>query len=532
LIQELEIHQIELEIQQAELETQNSVLAQSKHDLEVALAKITELYDFAPIGYLSLDRAGIICEINQAGSELLGCERSALLGRRFALFLAPNDRLAFVGFLELVLDRGTRERWEVSLVRDGRPPLEAELEGAASRGGGACQMVLTDISERKRAAENQLVLGKLESTGILAGGIAHDFNNLLAGIILNLDMARTTAPGSRDGLRYLDEAKRTAFLASGLTKQLLTFARGGAPLLQATALPPLIHESVRLALSGSRVRSEISLADDLWPVTADDGQIGQVVRNIVLNAREALPVGGVISVSAENVDRRSSAMPSLPPGGYVRVSIIDHGVGIAPEDLPKIFDPYFSTKQRGARKGMGLGLTICHTIIQAHGGAIQVRSVLGEGSTFEFYLPVATEAALKPASAPALAIPAHRRILVMDDDATLRDACGRTLRTLGHEVEEVAHGERAIAAFAAAQSQARPFDVVLLDLTIRDGMGGAETLSSLRRMDPGVKAIVMSGYAHDPSVADHRGQGFDGALVKPFDTTRMLEALAVVLAGG
>ncbi len=532
LIQELEIHQIELEHQQSELETQNAALTQSKLELEAALAKITELYEFAPIGYMSLDRAGTIQEINVAGTELLGGARSALLGRRFALFLQPDDRLALNGFLELVFDNKSRERWEVALLRDGKSPLEVELEGTASRSGKECQVVLTDISERKRATENQLILSKLESTGILAGGIAHDFNNLLAGLILNLDMARTVVPATHEGIRFLDEAKRTAFLASGLTQQLLTFAQGGAPILQTVALPTLIHESVRLALSGSRVRAEISVADNLWLVTADSGQIGQVVRNIVLNAREALPAGGVITVSAANVDRRTSTMPSLPPGGFVRVSIVDHGVGISREDLSKIFDPYFSTKQRDSRKGMGLGLTICHTIIQKHGGAIQAQSVLGEGSTFELYLPAATEPASNPTTPARWNLQAQRKILVMDDEAALRVICGRTLRAIGHEVEEVADGERAIAAFGAAKSQGRPFDAVLLDLTIRDGMGAIEALPALRQINPRVKAILMSGYANDPSVAEHLRLGFDAALTKPFDTAKMLEVLAGVLARG
>jgi signal transduction histidine kinase len=450
LLHELEVHQIELEMQ-------NTELAHARRETEAALERITDLFDFAPLGYLTLDRTGTILESNLAAAALLGLARVALARRRFALFVAPADRAAFAAFLDRVFLTKARERCELAVTPDGNPEISVELEAVAAASGRECRVALLDRTERKRAAEDRLVLGKLESTGILAGGIAHDFNNLLVGIILNLDMARMYAPAEGEQLHFLDEAKKTAFLARGLTQQLLTFAHGGATVREPLDLPALIRDSVRPALGGSAVQCRFALADDLWPVRGDADQIGQVVRNLVMNAREALPAGGVVTVRAENVDRRTPDMPALPPGGYVRVSIADQGVGISPQDLPRIFDPYFSTKQRGEKKGMGLGLTICHTIIHKHRGAFTVKTEPGRGTTFDFYLPSSLAPPAPAADAPApRELPRCGRILVMDDEDTVRGVCGRILRAMGHEVEVVKDGQQAVAAYDRAKDRGSP----------------------------------------------------------------------------
>jgi CheY-like chemotaxis protein len=250
---------------------------------------------------------------------------------------------------------------------------------------------------------------------------------------------------------------------------------------------------------------------------------------MVLNAREAMPQGGVVSVRAENVVLGSHNKPSLPPGDYVRVSIADRGGGIAKEMLPKIFDPYFSTKQRGDQKGMGLGLTICHTVIQKHGGAIDVESELGVGTTFHIHLPASRKGlGDEKASVPKI-LPRHGRILVMDDAEGMRKVFGVLLQRMGHEVELVEEGQRAIEVYRGAKGQGRPFDAVILDLTIRGGMGGQETILALRRIDPAAKAIVMSGYTDDPVVQEHERHGFEAALEKPFDIGKLQEVLSQVL---
>jgi CheY-like chemotaxis protein/anti-sigma regulatory factor (Ser/Thr protein kinase) len=261
----------------------------------------------------------------------------------------------------------------------------------------------------------------------------------------------------------------------------------------------------------------------------DAGQIGQVIRNLVLNAREAKPEGGLISVRAENVVLGPQEDPSLPPGDYVRMSITDRGGGISKEVLPKIFDPYFSTKQRGTQKGMGLGLTICHTIIQKHGGAITVESEPGVGTTFRLYLPASRKLVQKEMeSVPAGAL-RHGRILVMDDEEVVRKLIRRLLQQMGHEVELVEDGHRAVEAYGSAKGQGRPFDAVILALAVRGGVGGMAAILALLKVDPAVKAIVMSGYTNDPAVLEPERYGFKGVLTKPFDRHSLRKVLARVL---
>jgi CheY-like chemotaxis protein len=261
----------------------------------------------------------------------------------------------------------------------------------------------------------------------------------------------------------------------------------------------------------------------------DEGQIGQVVRNLVLNAREATPEGGVVSIRAENVGQRTRGMPALPPGRYVRVTIADRGVGMSPELLAKIFDPYFSTKRRGDQKGMGLGLTICHAIIQRHGGAIAVKSAPGEGTAFDLYLPAAALAVEDAKAAGPRGNPQRRKLLVMDDEEPVRELCGKALQMMGHEVELVENGQSALDTYGMARKQGRPFDAVFLDLTIRNGLGGRETILALRQIEPCVKAVVMSGYAGDPVMEEHVRHGFAGALVKPFGIEKLRNVLSQVL---
>jgi PAS domain S-box-containing protein len=522
LVHELQVHQVELEMQNEELQ-------EARDKTEALLEKYTDLYDFAPVGYLTLDREGSICEANLTCASLLGIQRSRLVRRPFGLFVLPADLPAFSGFLKKVFEGKAQESCEVSLLREGNPPIEVRLEATVAASGRECRAVVRDITERKEAEADRLILGKLESTGILAGGMAHDFNNLLTALLLNLDLAQTLIPSGEELASCMEEAKRSALLAQGLTQQLITFAKGGASVRKATSLAPLILESVRAALSGSRVRGEFSLADDLWPAEVDEGQIGEVIRNMVLNAREAMPEGGVVSVRAENLVRKGNEPSSLSPWEYVRVSIADRGGGIAKEVLPKIFDPYFSTKQRGEQKGMGLGLTICHTVIKKHGGAIAVESEEGSGTTFHIYLPASRKLGREEKTPLPKVLPRRGTILVMDDEEGLRKVVGAWLQRLGHKVELAADGEKAIEVFAGAKARGRPFDVVILDLTVRGGMGGDAAIMALRKIDPAVKAIVMSGYGNDPVVQEHERYGFKGALAKPFGVEKLQEILSQVM---
>jgi signal transduction histidine kinase/ActR/RegA family two-component response regulator len=519
----------ELEVHQIELEMQNEELLDSRTAMEALLEKYTDLYDFAPVGYLTLDRGGVIREANLAGASLLGIARSALINGRFGHFVSAAGRPAFGAFLQQVFEGKVRRSCDVTLHVEARPPLEVEMEAIAFESAEACRVAVTDITARKRAESDRLILDKLESTGILAAGIAHDFNNLLTVILLNLELAQKHKPLDENLARYLGEAKETCLLASSLTAQLLTFAKGGAPIRKAMLLSGVIKESVRSALSGSKVGCETSLAEDLWMAEVDAGQIGQVIRGMVLNSCEAMPQGGVVFVRAENVVLNVQQEPSLPAGEYVRVSIEDQGTGIAKDVLPKIFDPYFSTKHRGDQKGMGL--TICHAVVQKHGGAIAVKSEVGRGTTFDIYLPAARklrggEKAPMPPSETR-----HGRVLVMDDEEGVRKVLGQTLEGMGHSAEMAEDGLKAIEIYKKAKSLGRHFDVVLLDLTIREGMGGQEAIQALLKIDPAVKAIAMSGYIESPVILEPGRHGFKAALEKPFDAGKLQEILALVMDG-
>jgi CheY-like chemotaxis protein len=411
------------------------------------------------------------------------------------------------------------------------PRVPVRVEAVVGETGEACRAVVTDVRERNRMEAERLILNKLECTGILAGGIAHDFNNLLAVIVLDVELALASWGGGGETGSLLEEAMRTALTARGLTQQLITFSKGGVPVRRPTHLAATIRDAVRLGLSGSRVRWEFDLAEDLWRADVDGDQIGQVVRALVLNAREAMPGGGVIRVRAWNEVRFEADGASVPAGDYVRVSVADHGTGIAPEVLPRIFDPYFSTKERGDQKGMGLGLTICHSIVRRHGGVIGVETVVGEGSVIHVHLPRHMEGGVDRVVSAGESGVWPRRVLVMDDDAPLRAVVGSWLRRMGHEAHLVADGGRAIEAYAAAIAAGRRFDAVLLDLTVRGGPGGVETVKALRVIDPGVIAIVMSGYADDPVLQDPLVHGFRAGLAKPFVGEGLREVFSRVGAG-
>jgi PAS domain S-box-containing protein len=522
LVHELQVHQIELELQNEELQ-------QGRDQMEAMMEKYSDLYDFAPVSYFTLDRDGIICEANLTFAGLLGLERSRFVKRRFGIFIRPDGLSTFNSFLKKVFKSKARELCELSIPREGQPDVEVRITATVTGSGRECRAVLADITEINRAEADRLILSKLESTGILAGGIAHDFNNLLTVILMNLELGQMAIPAGNELAQRLEDAKRAILLARGLTQQLITFAPGGAPVMKATSLSGLIRESVRLALSGSPVRGDFVLADELWAADVDAGQIAQVIRNLAQNAREAMPQGGMLAVRACNFVLGAGEQPSLPPGKYVGVSIADQGMGIAKELLPKIFNPYFSTKQRGEQKGMGLGLTICHSVIEKHGGAITVESTVGAGTTFRIYLP----ASRKAAATAIVAAPNRHfrsgRILLMDDEEDLRNVLGATLRRLGHEVVLAANGRGAVDVYRNSREMGRPFDAVILDLTVREGMGGRETMEALLREDPDVKAIVMSGYASDPVILEHRRFGFKGALAKPFDREKLQELLAQVM---
>lgn len=393
--------------------------------------------------------------------------------------------------------------------------------------------IALDITDRKQAEADQLVRSKLAATGVLAGGLAHDYNNLLQVILLSLDAAKDPGLPPEEMRACLDEATHAVKTARDLSKQLITFAAGGEPVRQHLDLGPVLRDAFQSALRGSNVAGICELPAALWQVDADRGQVEHVINNLVLNAREAMPRGGRAILRIENFAAPTEPTAAMPAGDYLHVSITDFGAGIPDEILPKIFDPYFSTKPRGAQHGMGLGLTIGRSIVERHGGVITVETVVGQGTTVHLYLPATRGTTTPTAMVPSTTATQPTRggkILIMDDDSSLRIVLRLTLRTMGYEATATAKGEDAVIEYREAKAQGRPYDVVILDLTVPDGMGGLETLAELRRIDPAVRAIVMSGYANNSALQNWNAAGFCGALSKPFENTTLAQALDQALA--
>ncbi len=385
---------------------------------------------------------------------------------------------------------------------------------------------VNNITERHLLEEERLKTQKLESIGTLAGGIAHDFNNLLQGIFGYISMAKLTLDRKEKSLEMLAQAEGALHQSVSLTTQLLTFSKGGRPQKRKIALGSVIERSARFALSGSQSTLRLEIAPDLWSADVDEGQVGQVIQNIVLNADQAMPAGGSVIITALNVPA-SEVPQGLARRDHVLIAVSDSGLGIAARDLERIFDPYFTTKQRGS----GLGLATSYSIVRNHDGRIDVRSEPGTGTTFTIHLP-AGEGRKAAVCAPPAAVPVARRgkVLLMDDDELVRSVAGELIRAAGHEPGFAADGLAACEEFRRARAAGSGYDVVILDLTIRGGMGGLETLRKLREIDPDVAAVVSSGYADEAVSADFERHGFRAFLKKPYDLADLGRTLGALLS--
>lgn len=449
---------------------------------------------------------------------------------RYILFEAApiyNSRGELSFAIETLQDISRRKKTEEELeIYKSR--LEDEVRERTLELMGANRRLEEDIRERKRMEDEILKMHKLESIGVLAGGIAHDFNNLLSAIMGNISLARRHAPDGGRVTERLVEAEKASARAMDLARQLLIFSKGGDPIKTVLLVSEPVRDAADFALRGSNIGLEILVPDDLWAVEADEGQITQVVNNIVINARQAMPEGGKVSIRCENVVVGQGDIPPLQEGNFVRVSIGDEGAGIRPEYLKRIFDPYFTTKQEGS----GLGLATSYSIIKRHGGHLTVEAEPGDGSIFHIYLPAIKRKGIAGRKEEKRLFPGRGRALVMDDEEIIRFIVGEMLEEIGYHCEFAEDGARAVESYLAARSEGAPFDVVLLDLTVRGGMGGMDCITRLKEIDPGIRAIVSSGYCDDPVMASYREFGFQGLITKPYQIEDLSKILHEVMGAG
>ena len=465
-------------------------------------------------------RDGIFLDYHASCTDTLYVPPEQFLGKRMQDIFPEELSTLFLDLIEQVLATGKMRNHEYMLPIAGQSQyFEIRIVPC---GDDKILSIIRDITDRKRMEKEILKSRKLESLGTLAGGIAHDFNNILTAILGNVSYARVYAEEGSELYKPIVEAEAGCLRARGLTKQLLTFSRGGEPVKKVIRIGELLKESTEFALHGSNVICRFEIALNLWPVEADRGQLDQVISNLVINSDQSLAAGGKMHMRAENVELEKGDLSSLEAGRYVKIEVEDEGVGILAEHLEKIFDPYFTTKQ----KGSGLGLASAYSIVINHSGALRAVSEPGKGSTFIIYLPASKEEPQEKKVSEDIIL-GEGRVLLMDDEAEIRQMAARLIGKLGYEVETAADGQEAIEKYRKSRSAGRPFGVVILDLTVKGGMGGEKALDRLKEIDPEVKAIVSSGYSIDSVMSHYRYTGFAGMIAKPYslsDISRILSA--------
>jgi len=482
------------------------------------------------------DIDGEITLMNPVAEEILGYSASQAIGQNFADILHKNlgqpgtpvedpisqvllTRQVYTAVAEFILtdsvERTRQVAYSAAPIFDERKNLIGTV------------IVLRDQSAQRRLEAQVAKIDKIESLGVLAGGIAHDFNNILNVILGNIELAKLDPNALEAGNSKLEKARKAVLRAKDLTRQLLTFSKGGAPIRKAASAGDFLHESVQFALQGSNVKCEFDIPDDLWPVDIDTSQIDQVINNLTLNASQAMPAGGIMKVSARNIVIDKAEHPVLDKGRYLRIEVTDQGVGIQTDIRDKIIDPYFTTKP----KGSGLGLAVAYSIIHRHDGFIDFTSVLDQGTSFFFFLPAALEEPpIEPE--PDETIPAGQgKILVMDDEVMILEVVKEMLERSGYQVETVMDGNAAIDMYMQALDNEAPYDAVIMDLTIPGGMGGKEAVKAIAKQDASVQAIASSGYSNDPVMANPQDFGFVAVVPKPYQLKELCDTVQRVILG-
>ncbi len=509
-------------------------LNEALKSLQESEDKFRAIASTAADAIIVMNNRGRISYWNAAAAKMFGYTPQEILGKELHALLAPSMyRDPFEKGFEHFAETGRgpavgAAREFTALRKDGTEfPMEVSTSAVELAGEWHAVGIVRDITERKKTETELLKLEKLESIGVLAGGIAHDFNNLLTVILGNISLAQLDVEEPAKLTPRLGDVEKAVLTARELTRQLLTFAKGGAPIKKTSSLREIVGQSCSFSLSGSNVKCNFSFAEDLMPSDVDAGQISQVMQNLIINAAQAMPHGGAINVACSNVVVGPGDSLPLSAGPHIKISIQDQGIGIPNENLSKIFDPYFTTKPTGS----GLGLATSYSIIHKHGGFIGVESEPGAGSVFHVYLP----ASLKQLPVPAAETRevtmtgGKGRVLVMDDEEAVRKVAGQMLTVLGYEPILARDGAEALEQYRNALQAGRPVDAVIMDLTIPGGMGGKDAIGKVLEFDPQARVIVASGYSNDPVMAEFRSHGFKGVMAKPFTLNSFSKVLSRVM---
>ena len=491
--------------------------------LQQSERKYRALVETTATGFVILDPLGRVIDANAEYVRMTGHNALAeIVGRSVTEWTAEYDRERNARAVSACFGRGFARNLSLDYVQPTGTIVPVEINATIVDVGGAPQIItiIRDVTEHKQLQLELMQSEKLRSVGVLAGGIAHDFNNILTAVLGNISLLRETLAPEGAAAELLAQAEQASFRARDLTQQLLTFSRGGAPVRKTFSPDALVRESAALALRGRGSACEFRIEEGLWSIEADEGQIGQVVRNLVINASQAMAGGGTVVISGRNREVRGHRL--LPDGSYVAISVSDRGAGIPEEHRSRIFDPYFTTKQQGS----GLGLAVSYSIVANHGGVISLASQLGQGTVFTVYLPATGKASAARLAAQKESSQGRGRVLVMDDEQMIREIAAKIISALGYEVAAARDGREALTLWQQAREEGQPFDAVIMDLTVPGGMGGAEAVRELLALDPGATAIVSSGYSQDPIMAGYREYGFRDVITKPYGVAEVGRILA------
>ncbi len=498
-------------------------LFEEKELLAVTLRSIGE-------GVISTDIEGRVILMNKVAENIIGWLQNEALGKSIEQVVHISDMKAenhSENLITKIMEMNMTTKFfgkNILIARDGvKKIILLSIMPVKDRDSAVIGMVLAfrDVTEQSRLEDEILKADKLESLGLLAGGIAHDFNNLLTGILGNIGLAKIFIGSDHKSFTRLEVAEKAIERSKDLTQQLLTFSRGGVPVKMASSIEQIVRDSVSFSLRGANVKCEFSITEGIAPIEVDEGQMSRVINNLIINASQSMPDGGIINIKIENaVIRKADNLP-INEGRYVLISVQDHGIGIHSDNLNKIFDPYFTTK----KKGSGLGLAVAYSIVKNHNGHISVHSKLNEGTTFQVYLPAAEEILSRIENKNQEIMKGKGKILIMDDEEIIRDVANELLEHLGYEAVGSKDGEEALRLYKNAMEDGKPFDAIIMDLTIPGAMGGRDLMTILLQYDPKVKAIVSSGYYNDPIMSFYKDFGFSGVVLKPYKIKEFSEVL-------